>query len=33
MVRQYSAAAGAIRAEAAREDFFAHELKAGEWLH
>ena len=32
-VRQYSAAAGAIGAEAAREDFFAHELKAGEWLH
>ncbi len=32
-VRQYSAAAGAIGAEAAREDFFARELKAGEWLH
>ncbi len=32
-VRQYSAAAGAIGAEAAREDFFARELKAGEWSH
>ena len=32
-VRQYSAAAGAIGAEAAREDFFARELKAGERLH
>ena len=32
-VRQYSEAAGAIGAEAAREDFFARELKAGERLH
>ena len=32
-VSPYSAAAGANGAEAARRDFFARELKAGEWLH
>ena len=32
-VSPYSAAAGANGAEAARKDFLARELKAGEWLH
>ncbi len=32
-VSPYSAAAGPNGAEAARKDFFARELKAGEWLH
>ena len=32
-VSPYSVAAGRTGAEAARKDFFARELKAGEWLH